>query len=78
MKTSYIFHSDAAHGWLYKPPATQPGSPPPYSFQEWCEARRENLQSDFNPRIVFDGYVWSLKQRGYTVYGNSIFGITVA
>jgi len=43
---------------------------PPYTFSYWLDSRPNLLYGDFNPIILYDGYVWSLEQLGYKVYGS--------
>ena len=50
---------------------------PPYSFKEYLDKYPNLIYGDFNPYIVYDGYVYSLECEGYTIYGNSTYGIGV-
>jgi hypothetical protein len=52
----------------------------PYSFNEWIKREygtHDPVNDDIAPELLYDGYVWSLMQLGYTVYGDCYKGITV-
>ena len=51
----------------------------PYTFKEHLVAlygTEENIP-DIAPELLYDGYVYSLEQLGYKVYGNCYAGVTV-
>ena len=51
---------------------------PPYSFKQWIEREyKGQWEGDIAPELLYDGYVWSLRQLGYEVFGNCYNGITV-
>ena len=50
---------------------------PPYSFSEFLKKHPHLIEGDFNPIVVYDGYVSSIKELGFKVYGNSSYGIGV-
>ena len=50
----------------------------PYTFAEWQQKEYQNKwEGDIAPGLLYDGYVYSLEQLGYSVYGNCYDGITV-
>ena len=50
----------------------------PYTFKEWQDKEYEgNWEGDIVPELLYDGYVFSLEQLGYEVYGDCYNGITV-
>ena len=56
---------------------------PPYSYEQWIITKYGSIMNspvltmDVMPEIVYDGYIQSLQDRGYTVYGDCYRGITV-
>ncbi len=52
----------------------------PYTFKEWLIHHFGRIPDGNydSPRVMYDGYVFSLEQLGYTVYGNCYNGITVS
>ena len=49
----------------------------PYTFSEWLTENYHDNVPDIAPELLFDGYVYSLEQLGYAVFGNCYDGITV-
>jgi len=51
----------------------------PYTFSQWIKKHYNHnpINDDVAPEILYDGYVWSLMQQGYTVYGDCYKGVTV-
>jgi len=51
----------------------------PYTFAAWIKKHYDHnpINDDVAPELLYDGYVWSLQQLGYAVYGNCYDGITV-
>ncbi len=50
----------------------------PYSFKEWLTREYQGqFEGDIAPELLYDGYVWSLMQQGFEIYGNCYDGITV-
>ena len=51
----------------------------PYTFEEWIARHYNgNWEGDIAPELLYDGYVYSLEQLGYIVYGNCYDGIVVS
>ena len=55
----------------------------PYTFYDWLIKNwgvhyvERTFNQDMSPEILYDGYVMSLVELGYTVYGNCYDGVTV-
>jgi len=50
----------------------------PYTFSQWIKKHyKGQWEGDIAPELLYDGYVWSLMQLGYEVFGNCYDGITV-
>jgi hypothetical protein len=49
----------------------------PYTFEEWLNTHFTQIP-DIDPVLQYDGYVFSLEQLGYKVYGDWRKGIKVS